>query len=1154
MPLHIHRAERADILADALAGQLAEPPADPFAIEVVAVPAKGVERWLTQRLSGVLGTSAPGAGDGVAAALAFPSPATLVADCLAAVSGVRAADDPWERDRVVWALLRVIDGVLDRPWAGTLARHLGAHGDAEHRAGRRYATAARLAALFDSYAAQRPTLITGWAAGEDTDGAGRALPADLAWQAALWRELRAAIGAPGPAERLAAACARLRADPAASELPQRLSVFGPTRLPADQRAVLGALAEHRDLHLWLTHPSPVLWDRLDGRPPASARAGDDSVRLVRHPLLAGLGRDVRELQQRLAGCATEVRDHHHAGESGAGSGSEPEARTPGGAAAPGEDAAEGAGPTGAARIPAGPTPQPVRGGDAEPPSLLAALQRAIRDDRWPPDPEPGLADDGSVRVHVCHGPARQVEVLRDALLGLFAADPTLEPRDVLVMCPEVETFAPLVRAAFGARGSAEAPDEHAHPGHRLRVRLADRGRGVTNPLLTVVATLLELADGRVTVTQVLDLAAAETVRRRCGFDDDALERLRGWAADSGARWGIGQRQRQAYGLADFAQNTLNSAIDRILLGVTAAETDGDWLDLALPLDDVDSNDVDLAGRFAEFVDRLAVCLRDLRGPRPAHEWTTVLVRALDLLCDVPEHLAWQRTEARREIAAATEHAGAVTLRLADIGTVLAGRLGAAPTRANFRTGELTVCTLVPMRSVPHRVVVLLGLDDEVFPRAGGVDGDDVLARNPLVGERDPRGEDRQLLLDAVLAAGERLLVLYTGMDPVTGAHRPPAVPVAELLDALRAHTGPAADRVVRRHPLQNFDRRNFDPRAPFGFDPAALAGAVAAANPPRPRAPFLTEPLPRAEREDVALADLIAFVEHPVRAFLGQRLGLRVPEHEEEIDDRLPVELDGLAKWDLGERMLAARLTGADPAELRAAEWRRGGLPPFAFGAAVLEEVERTVDTLVRTATPHYALPARAVDIALDLGDGRRLTGTVPEVHGEILVRTTYSRVAPKHRMAAWVALLALAVTEDRSWRAVTLGRGKFRRPAWRSELTAPEPPAALAALRTLVALRDAGLTEPLPIGPAATAAYAECRFRGGSVAEAEAAAEHEFGGDYGDNTDRHLRYVWGPEVALPGLLAAPAPPGEPSEPTRFGSLARRLWAPLLAAENQGAP
>ncbi|MEV6280076.1 exodeoxyribonuclease V subunit gamma [Nocardia sp. NPDC051832] len=1149
MPLHIHRAERADILADSLAAVLATPLDDPFTAEVVAVPAKGVERWVTQRLSTVLGVSgARGSVDGVAANIRFPSPAALVAEVLAAAGGVRAEDDPWAGERVVWTLLGVIDAALPEPWCAVLARHLGASEPAgrDYRAGRRYATAARLAALFDSYAAQRPALINAWAAGSDTDGAGHPVPGDLLWQPELWRRLRAAVDAPSPAERLDAACARLRAEPAAVALPQRLSVFGATRLPADQLAILAALGEGREVHLWLAHPSPAMWSTLANLSPATSRSADTTTTAVRHPLLAGLARDVRELQQRLHAVAdTHVTDSPAAATDTAmdlvslsvadGDGAL-HRRSPMPGVAVGTADARSAGQT-----------------------LLASIQAGIRDDQWPPAPGAHVVD-GSVQVHACHGPTRQVEVLRESLLGLFAADPTLEPRDVLIMCPEVEAYAPLVRAAFGATGATEGARDSAHPAHLLRVRLADRGRGVTNPMLAVIATLLELADGRVTVTQVLDLAASETVCRRCGFDDDAIERLREWAAESGARWGIGQRQRQAFGLADFAQNTLNAAVDRILLGVTADESADDWLDLALPLGDVDSGDVDLAGRFAEFVDRLAVCLRDLRGPRPASEWAAVLARALDLLTDVPDRDSWIRAEARRELTAATEHAGDAQLRLPDVAVLLANRLAARPTRANFRTGELTVATMTPMRSVPHRVVVLLGLDDDVFPRAGGIDGDDVLARDPLLGERDPRSEDRQLLLDAIMAAQDKLLLFHTGADPVTGTKRPPAIPVAEILDAVRGYLGDAADAVVTRHPLQGFDRRNFHADKPFSFDTVALAGAVAAAAPPNPRPVFLPEPLPTPELGDVALTDLMSFAEHPIRAFLWQRLGLRVPEHDEDIADRLPIELDGLAKWDLGERMLTARLTGADPAGLRAAEWRRGTLPPFGLGGAVLDEVEHTVDKLVRAALPEYQSPARAVDIAIDLGGGRRLTGTVPEVHGETLVRTTFSRLAPKHRLTAWVSLLALAATEDRSWRAVTTGRGQFHRPAWRSVLNAPDRPAALTVLRDLVKLRDAGLCEPLPITPTATATYAERRLRGSSAEEAFTSAERDFNGGpngpgaFGDHTDRHLRYIWGPAPRLDDLMSAPAPAGEAAETTRFGALARRLWTPLLAAETQGQP
>ncbi len=185
--------------------------------------------------------------------------------------------------------------------------------------------------------------------------------------------------------------------------------------------------------------------------------------------------------------------------------------------------------------------------------------------------------------------------------------------------------------------------------------------------------------------------------------------------------------------------------------------------------------------------------------------------------------------------------GAVDLRLPDVRALLSDRLAGRPTRANFRTGTLTVCTMVPMRSVPHRVVCLLGLDDGVFPRQGSVDGDDVLARTPLTGERDARSEDRQLLLDAILAATQTLVVTYTGANEFSGQPRPPATPLGEVLDALdrtaaTADGGRVSAAVTTHHPLQPFDAKNVTPAGlvageVFSFDPAAAAGARAAAGP-----------------------------------------------------------------------------------------------------------------------------------------------------------------------------------------------------------------------------------------------------------------------------------------------------------------------------------
>jgi len=1230
--LHIHRAERADRLADALGDLLRTPLADPFTSEVVAVPARGVERWLVQRLSHVLGAemrvgvaagSGAGAGDGICSGVEFPATAALLA------TATSREDDPWDADRLVWPVLDVLDECIGEPWCALLAEHLGAAADVAatpqtaaadlsgaspwradvgpapggqaaagrgvvagpgvaggHRRGRRWSTAAHLAALFTAYGADRPQLVRDWAAGRDTDGT-RALPGDLAWQPRLWRRLRERLG-PSPGERLQEVCAGLRADPQATDLPERVSLFGPTRLSSEQVAVLGALAVHRDVHLWLPHPSPVLWatvahDLADGtaRAPVGDTAGgrvpgrrrDDPTRdAPRNPLLASLGRDVRELQTVLAAAAPGALDEH---------------------------------------LPAV--------GPASPTTLLGRVQADVRDDRVPDGRHVLAPADASVQVHACHGPARQVEVLREVLVGLFQDDPTLEPRDVLVMCPDIETHAPLVAAAFGLA-------DGEHPGHRLQVRLADRSLRRTNPLLDVVARLLDLADGRVTASAVLDLAAADPVRARFGFDEEDLERLRGWVAAVGTRWGLDREHRARAGV-DLPQGTWQTGLDRLLLGVTASEDGWHFLGLALPLDDVDSSDVDLAGRFSELVDRLEQTL-DALVEQPAQGWADALGAGLELLTDVPDGEDWQLGQARWELAHAAADA-TTPIGLADARAMLAERLRGRPTRANFRTGRLTVATLVPMRSVPHRVVALLGLDDGVFPRVAAVDGDDLLQRDPRVGERDRRSEDRQLLLDAVLAAQEHLVVLYTGADPLTGQLRPPAVPIGELLDVLDATCAPstataaaagagdrsARSRIVRRHPLQPFDRRDFQ-GVPFSFDRTALAGAQRALGERHAPPPFLTTPLPRPSwaREpppgqstaapptaatatataptrtasaprvvaepvsssgarsgagDVELDDLVAFLEHPVKAFLRQRLGVGVPGAGGEVPDALAIGLDALQTWDVGERLLRARLSGIDEAAVTAAEWRRGTLPPGPLGASVLAAVGSRVDDLVAESGDQVA--ARTVDVRVDLGGGRLLTGTVPDVHARTVRRTTYSRLSARHRLRAWAQLLALAcskhpagastgddladtttgddpagtptaATEPLPWEGLVIGRGA-RAPAT-ATLTAPPDP--LAVLRGLVELRDAGLCEPLPLPTAAAYTYAVARHTGDSVAHAVDAVGKDWTRDAGGEwEDPHLEVVWGARPPLSLLLAEPGR----DEPSRFGDLARALWAPLLGAE-----
>ncbi len=1108
MALLLHRAERSDALATALAELLADPLDDVFVEEVVAVPARGVERWLEQQLSHRLGRR-DGHADGICAGLRFPSPVALINEI---INGPDRRVDPWAPDALVWPLLEVIDECAGEDWCQTLGRHLGVGGapdEQQYRRGRRYAVGRRLAGLFDSYSTNRPAMLADWAEHRDTDGLGAALPVDLAWQAELWRRVGELIDVPDPVERRDQAVIRLRADVDSTALPERVSLFGPTRLPSGHLEVLAALATHREVHLWLPHPSPVLWERLAGRLPDPSRRSDDTATAAHHPLLASLGRDAREFQLTL-NTTTHIDVYHRP--------------------------------------------------EALPETLLGALQHNIRDDHDPA--QITIAEfDRSVQVHACHGPARQVEVLREVLVGLLADDSTLEPRDVLVMCPDIEVYAPLIAAAFGL--ADVVPETKGHPAHRLRVRLADRALTRTNPLLATVARLLELADGRVSASDVLDLASWPPVRRRFGFDDDDLDRLAQWVAQSGVRWGIDAQHREQYGLQRFPQNTWRTGLDRILLGVAMADEDGNRLGLALPLDDVGSGDVELAGRLAELLDRLQFALDQLTGERPLQDWLEALNGSVDALTDVSTSDGWQRAELRRELAGVTEAAGqrvSIRMTLSDVRALMRGRLGGRPTRANFRTGTLTVCTMVPMRSVPHRVVCLLGLDDGVFPRNPRPDGDDVLARNPAIGERDARGEDRQLMLDAILAAKEHLVITYTGADERTGATRPPAVPLGELLDSLDetatgADGSPIVRQILTRHPLQPFDPRNVTPGllgrpGPFTFDPVALRGARATVGPRHRPPPFLAEPLPARPDPDVDLADLTALLLHPARGFLRQRLDVATRFEEDEPSDSLTVELDNLQKWAVGDRLLRDRLSGIDEAACRQAEWRRGVLPPGPLGQATLDEVLGEVGPLVDHTAALVGPPRRSVDVLVPLAGGRELRGTVTGVHATAVVTIGYSKLGAKPQLSVWIALLALtAAHPDRPWTAVAVGRGEPGQP--RSATFGPlDQQQARSYLDALVDLYDRGLREPLPLPLKTSVEYA------GAVAKMEGQHEAEFrarrawtsGKFPGEDADAAHTLVWGHLAPYDEVFDEPPPADETwaGEPTRLAELSLRLWAPLL--------
>ncbi|MCQ4269389.1 exodeoxyribonuclease V subunit gamma, partial [Pseudomonas stutzeri] len=395
-----------------------------------------------------------------------------------------------------------------------------------------------------------------------------------------------------------------------------------------------------------------------------------------------------------------------------------------------------------------------------------------------------------------------------------------------------------------------------------------------------------------------------------------LPLLRDWLRDAGVRWGRDAGQRAALGLPDEAAFTWRQGLDRLLLGFAAPpQLAGDAAPLLgehWPLDALEGARGQLLGRLVEFVERLGELADRLARPRSLAQWADDLQLLLDELFDEREAgdtllLLSQACAALREQAQAADLARPIEVEL--VHQQLSAALQQGGGAAGFLTGAVTFCTMVPMRSLPFRLVCLLGLDDGAFPRRNPPAGFDLIARHPRRGDRARRLDDRYLLLETLLSAREALYLSYVGRDPRDNAELPPSVLLSEVLEAVDltavlADGGKPSARIAIAHPLQPFAPGNFAGGAHAGFAPAWFRAAQALAAPTRDGVPFaslLAEP--DAAWLTIEPSQMLQCFRHPPRFLLEQRLGLRLAETQQALASDEPFELE-LPAWN-GLRQLS---------------------------------------------------------------------------------------------------------------------------------------------------------------------------------------------------------------------------------------------------------
>ena len=1060
--MNVYRSNRVERLLDPLARELTRPSPNLIAPQQVVVNSKGMERWLSMQLA---------QRTGICANLEFPFPFRVLHESFEAVLGPQAKRlDAWTREPLSWAVLATLPGLLGEAAFMPLRRYVNDDPLKLQQLSR------RIAATFDRYILYRHDMVRRWEEGADSH-----------WQAQLWRALAQRIEHPhlGRLERPFFDRMLSRAEVAG--LPERISVFGISTLPPMLMRVFAVLARHTHVNLFLLCPSDQYWADLASRQKAEflSRVFDlDRQELhldVGNPLLGSLGRLGQDFQKVLE----ENADY-----------GEPEPKlfeTP-----------------------------PLN-------TLLGTLQRDILNltDRNEVGPVEPIEGDRTISVHACHGAIRQVEVLQDQLLDLFDRLPTLQPRDVVVMMPDVETWSPLVHAVF---------DRSRDDDRYIPYRVADRSLRRDNPVAEGLLAVLGLVDARLTATEVLDLLGHDPVRERFAVLPTELEDIAEWIRAAGIRWGMDADHRVRWGQpAADGLNTWRFGLDRLLLG-TAVPGRGRilWQDV-LPYDEIEGHRSRLLGRLVDFCETLFGTLRRLRLARTPADWERELGRIMDTLLASTEDNAWQHLQVRTRLEDMVKHAESAgfdaQLEVEQIRAWLGELFDERVPASGFLSGQLTFCAMVPMRTIPFRVICLLGMDEGAYPRRHTRMGFDLIAQKPRAGDRSPREDDRYLFLETLLSARDALVITYAGRSIRDNKQRPPSVLVAELLDTLdETFSGePTRKRVVVEHPLQPFSKRCFDvdqPDAVRSYDKSALRGAMRRQEPPQRPAPLFRETLPPVppDERNLTVAQLVAFLKAPVKYVLTKRLGIRLDSREDRTEDREPLALDGLGRWSVAAPLLDRATSGEELERSFESVRRRGVLPLGVPGECTFDEIRSLVEVVAGVVTRQKALlgdpvDPQPVDLVFDSG---RLGGTLSPLRERGILQATWSKVAAKHLLEAWVLHLVQCMHRG-PHTTVLVGRHPRQPGALHCTFRPVADPAK--RLNVLVRMYWRNWEGPVPFFPATSFAFIEA---GGDSPNPEqtdralGSSRWKWGGKWGESTDAYVGRVFGSEDPLDPNWAQP--------------------------------
>ncbi|TNB92121.1 exodeoxyribonuclease V subunit gamma [Pseudomonas jessenii] len=975
-------------------------PLAPLENEIALVQSNGIAQWLKLALAEDPEEDDLG-GCGIAAAIDVQLPGSFMWQLYRMVLGRDEipATSLLDKAPLTWRLMRLLPQVIDRPHFEPLQRFLTHDTDLR----KRYQLSERLADLFDQYQVYRADWLEDWAEGRhqlrNVRGEIKPLPPVSCWQAELWRALLEDVGEQGMAQSRAGVHQRFiecinSLEHAPAGLPSRVIVFGISSLPAQVLEALAGLARFSQVLLCVHNPCRHHWadivadkdllrhqykrqSRKNGMPVV---LDPETLHQHAHPLLAAWGKQGRDYIN-LLDSYDDPNSYRAAFRDG--------------------------------RI--------DLFSENQPHNMLNQLQDDILElrplnetrERWP---AVDLTQDGSIRFHIAHSAQREVEILHDQLLARFSANPDLRPRDVIVMVPDIDSYAPHIRAVFGQLDR--------HDPRFIPFTLADQGQRGRDPLLIAVEHLLKLPDSRFPVSEILDLLDVPALRARFGVQERDLPTLHRWIEGAGVRWGMNAGQRAGLGLPDeLEQNSWHFGLRRMLLGYAVGSSSA--CAGIEPYDEIGGLDAALIGPLVALLDALELAHHELTQVAQPKVWGQRLQILMQLFFKASnehdDYLLTQLEELRETWLQTCESVGLVdelpltVVREAWLAGLDQGRLS-----QRFLAGAVNFCTLMPMRAIPFKLVCLLGMNDGDYPRAQPPLDFDLMGSDYRPGDRSRREDDRYLLLEALLSARDQLYISWVGRSIRDNSERPASVLIGQLRDHLASGWRSLDEHqdlltsMTEEHPLQPFSSRYFHEGDQL-FSYACEWQVLHQVHAPQHEMELLA---PHVQEEPLSLALLQDFLRNPVRHFFTQRLKVYFEAAEAPLADEEPFVLDALQRYTLSDSLLEAALRQPDninrALEDQARRLQNSGLLPMAgFGECLQRELIEPLPDLLQRYQHLLALwptpLTSALPVSLEL-QGVRVEGWLAGLHqradGGVLSVTTIPNSIGSIKSRKWHRLI----------------------------------------------------------------------------------------------------------------------------------------------------